>query len=285
MDATWCFPGSSRFCTLVLVGRLFRRHRRRSDPENMLPIKDTIPSRNPPIMTQILIVLNAIAFFFQLTMPEDTLEQFIYLFGVVPARYTHPEWAAGVGFPVDNYLPFLTHMFLHAGWLHIISNMWSLWIFGDNVEDRMGPWRFLVFYLLCGCAAGVTHLLTNADSTVPSVGASGALAGVLAAYFLWFTHSRIVVLVPVVFIPFFFELPAFFYLGFWFMSQLFSGTAALVAPQAGGGIAWWAHIGGFLAGGILCWVFLPPRAARRRFEPDEYGIEAVWGPRNKWERF
>jgi membrane associated rhomboid family serine protease len=116
----------------------------------MLPIKDTIPSRNPAIMTHALIVLNAVVFFFQVTMPDHALEQFVYLFGIVPARYTHPEWAAGVGFPVGDYLPFVTHMFLHGGWLHIISNMWSLWIFGDNVEDRMGPWRFLAFYLLSG---------------------------------------------------------------------------------------------------------------------------------------
>jgi membrane associated rhomboid family serine protease len=251
----------------------------------MLPIKDTIPSRNPPIMTHALILVNAIAFFFQLTMPERTLEQFVYLFGIVPARYTHPAWAEYVGFPVDDYLPFLTHMFLHGGWLHIISNMWSLSIFGDNVEDRMGPFRFLIFYLLCGLAAGLTHLLTNANSTVPSVGASGAIAGVLAAYFLWFWHSRVIVLIPIIIIPFFFELPAFFYLGFWFVSQLFSGTAALLEPQQGGGIAWWAHIGGFVAGVLFCWAFLRPQRERRRFEPDEYGIETPWVTRREWQRF
>ncbi|HEY5778979.1 MAG TPA: rhomboid family intramembrane serine protease [Terrimicrobiaceae bacterium] len=104
----------------------------------MLPIKDTIPSRNPAIMTYTLILVNAMVFFFQATMPEQTLEEFVHLFGIVPARYTHPEWAKYVGFPVGDYLPFLTHMFMHGGWLHILSSMWSLWIFGDNVEDRMG---------------------------------------------------------------------------------------------------------------------------------------------------
>lgn len=251
----------------------------------MLPIKDTIPSRNPPVMTQMIILLNAVAFFFQLTMPQRTLEQFIYLFGIVPARYTHPAWAEYVGFPVDDYLPFLTHMFLHGGWLHIISNMWSLWIFGDNVEDRMGPFRFLVFYLLCGLAAGATHMMTNSNSIVPSVGASGALAGVLAAYFLWFKHSRIIVMMPIIIIPFFFELPAFFYLGFWFVSQLFSGTASLLSPEQGGGIAWWAHIGGFVAGAAMCWAFRRSRRERRRYEPDEYGVEAPWLARRDWERF
>jgi membrane associated rhomboid family serine protease len=251
----------------------------------MIPIKDTIPSRNPAIMTYTLIIVNVVVFFFQVTMPNDALEQFVYLFGIVPARYTHPGWAERVGFPVGDYLPFLTHMFLHGGWLHIISNMWSLWIFGDNVEDRMGPWRFLAFYLLCGVAAAMTHLFISVGSTVPTLGASGAIAGVLAAYFLWFPHSRIIVLLPILFLPFFFELPAFFYLGFWFVGQFFSGTASLLTPQEGGGIAFWAHIGGFMAGGVLCWFFQQSRRTRRRFEPDEYGIEAPWASRRGLSRY
>lgn len=244
----------------------------------MLPIQDTVPSRSTPVVTRALILVNAVVFFFELAMPERALEQFFDLFGIVPARYTHPQWAAWVGFPVDDYWPFLTHMFLHGGWLHIIGNMWTLWIFGDNVEDRMGPARFLIFYLLCGGAAAATHWLTNADSTVPTVGASGAIAGVLGAYFLWFPTARIIVLFPILFLPYFFELPAVVYLGVWFFSQLFSGTLALAGTEEVGGIAWWAHVGGFVAGAVLCWAFRRPRRARRRrVQPDEYGIEWAWG--------
>jgi membrane associated rhomboid family serine protease len=141
----------------------------------MLPIRDTIPGRNPPIATWLLILANSVVFLFELTMPQPVLEQFFHLFGMVPARFSHPNWAVWVGFPVDNYWPFLTSMFLHGGWLHIIGNMWTLWIFGDNVEDRMGPVRFVIFYLLCGLAAGIVHWLTNPDSTLPTVGASGPL--------------------------------------------------------------------------------------------------------------
>src|SRR4029077_560609 len=141
--------------------------------------------------------------------------------------------------------------FLHGGWFHIIANMWTLWIFGDNVEDRMGPGRFAIFYLLCGTIAGSTHLLTNPDSTVPSVGASGAIAGVLGAYLLFFPTARLIVLFPIFFLPLFFEVPEVFYLVIWFFSQLFSGSAALAGSQQVGGIAWWAHIGGFIGGGVF----------------------------------
>ncbi|HEV3409500.1 MAG TPA: rhomboid family intramembrane serine protease, partial [Chthoniobacterales bacterium] len=232
----------------------------------MLPLRDTVPTRHYPFMTRLLIILNAFAFLFEITLPERSLEQFMYLFGIVPARFTHPEWAARVGFPGGDYMPFLTHMFLHGGWMHILSNMWTLWIFGDNVEDRMGSWRFLLFYLLCGVAAAVAHMIINPNSTIPSVGASGAIAGVLAAYFLWFMHSRVLVLIPIFIFPVFAEVPAVLYLGVWFITQLFSGTASLVRPQGGGGIAFWAHIGGFIAGALLCWLFLRPRDERAPIE-------------------
>jgi membrane associated rhomboid family serine protease len=149
-------------------------------------------------------------------------------------------------------------MFLHGGWLHVIGNMWMLWIFGDNVEDRMGPLRFIAFYLICGVIAAVVHVATNSGSQFPTVGASGALAGVLGAYFLMFPASRVIVLLPVLFIPLFFELPAVIYLGLWFMIQFLSGTASVAAGSeaAAGGIAWWAHIGGFLAGILLYRLFL-----------------------------
>jgi len=156
----------------------------------MFPIRDTIPSKSPPITTWLLIFANSIVFFFEVGMPPQQLEGFMYLFGLVPARYMHPEWAAAVGLPFNDYSPFLTSMFLHGGWLHIILNMWALWIFGDNVEERMGSIRFLIFYLLCGLSGSVAHLLANPDSTVPAVGASGAIAGVLGAYLVLFPFAR-----------------------------------------------------------------------------------------------
>src|SRR5437764_6084003 len=174
----------------------------------MFPIKDSVPSHSVPVVTRALILINVLVFFFVLMLPQQSVEQIFYLFGIVPARFTHPDWAASVGFPIDNYWPLLTHQFLHAGWFHIIANMWTLWIFGDNVEDRMGPGRFVIFYLLCGVAAGIVHCITNPESTLPTVGASGAIAGVLGAYFFLFPYSRVIVLLPILFFPFFFELPA-----------------------------------------------------------------------------
>jgi membrane associated rhomboid family serine protease len=143
----------------------------------------------------------------------------------------------------------------------------------------MGPIRFTIFYLLCGTAAGLTHLYTNPDSTVPSVGASGAIAGVLGAYFLFFPTARLVVVFPIFFFPFFFELPAVFYLALWFLTQLFSGTMALAGPQQVGGIAWWAHIGGFVVGMLSCWLFV--KKPSHRMQPDEYGAEWAWEPRRR----
>ena len=243
----------------------------------MIPIRDTIPGRSTPVVTIILIAVNAAVFFYELALQPKDLERFFYLFGVVPARYSHPEWARWVGFPVDDYWPFLTSMFLHGGWMHVIGNMWTLWIFGDNVEDRMGRLRFLAFYLLTGFAAGLTHWLTNADSTVPTVGASGAIAGVLGAYFVLFPFSRIIVMFPVFFLPFFFELPAATYLLFWFLSQVFAGTLAGLGPENVGGVAWWAHVGGFVSGVVVHRLFLlPRRSGPRRWERDEYGVEGAW---------
>ncbi len=214
----------------------------------MFPIRDTIPSQHPPIATVLLIIANCLVFIFELRMPPPVRDHFFQLFGIVPARLSHPEWALWFGFPVDNYWPLLTSMFLHAGWLHIIGNMWALWIFGDNVEDRMGPVRFVVFYLLCGLIAAVVHWLTNPHSAIPTVGASGAIAGVMGAYLILFPRSRVIVMVPVLIFPFFFELPAVFYLVFWAFMQVFSGTLSLADARSVGGVAWWAHAGGFSAG-------------------------------------
>jgi membrane associated rhomboid family serine protease len=242
----------------------------------MIPIQDTVHSRNPPLAVYALIALNLLVFALELSLPHEGLDRLFYLLGIVPARYSHPEWAVRVGFPVDDYWPFLTSMFLHGGWAHIIGNMWTLWIFGDNVEDRMGPFRFTLFYLLCGLVAAVVHYATNRDSDVPTVGASGAIAGVLGAYFVLYPRSQIVVMVPIFFYPLFFEVPAVTYLLFWALSQLFSGALALAGPVEVGGIAWWAHVGGFAAGLLLHPLFVQPRRSIRRLQPDEYGIEAAW---------
>jgi membrane associated rhomboid family serine protease len=225
----------------------------------LIPIRDTVPRQHFPIAVWTLIVINVFVFIRELALPEDVTEQFIYLFGLVPARYTHAAWAAEAGYP-HSFWPFVATMFLHGGWLHIIGNMWVLLIFGDNVEDRMGPVRFLVFYLLCGLSAGVVHVLTNPNSTVPAVGASGAIAGVMAAYFVLFPRARIVAMFPIFFYPLFFTVPAFLYLGFWFLTQFFSGTLAVATHREVGGIAWWAHIGGFASGILLFSFFLRRRA-------------------------
>jgi len=231
----------------------------------MIPIRDTIPSQHPPIATWFLIAINSVIFLVELMMPMPERDQFFHLFGIVPARFTHLDWALWIGIPIDNYWPFLTSMFLHGGWLHIIGNMWALWIFGDNVEDRMGPVRYVIFYLLCGMVAGIVHWYTNPDSTIPTVGASGAIAGVMGAYFFLFPHSRVIVLVPIFIFPFFFEVPAVFYLGFWVLSQVFSGTLTLGDARSVGGVAWWAHVGGFSAGIVLHFFFIRRKRSYRRF--------------------
>ncbi len=228
----------------------------------MFPIRDDIPSRRAPLVTWAIVAANVAVFLYQLTLPDAGLQQLFYLFGIVPARFLHPAWAESVGLPGPSLVPFFASMFLHGGLFHVASNMWSLWIFGDNVEDRMGRTRFLVFYLVCGLAAGLVHALTNPNSAVPTVGASGAIAGVLGAYLRWYPHARVLTLIPIVFYPWFVYLPALIYLGIWFVSQLFSGAAALSGPEQVGGVAWWAHIGGFAAGFLLCGWF-------GRREPDQ----------------
>jgi len=246
----------------------------------MFPIQDSVPSRSVPVVTRGLILINVVVFFFELSLSRESIIQLFYLFGVVPARFTDPEWAASIGFPIGSYWSLLTHQFLHGGWLHIAANMWTLWIFGDNVEDRMGPLRFIIFYLVCGVLAALTQVLVTPDATIPSVGASGAIAGILGAYLLFFPTARLIVLIPILFFPFFFELPAVIFLVLWFLIQLFSGTAMLASPQQVGGIAFWAHIGGFIAGMLLCRFFVR-RPVRRRLQPDEYGLEWAWEPRER----
>jgi membrane associated rhomboid family serine protease len=218
----------------------------------MIPLRDVIPSRTTPYITIALIVLNVLVFFFQLSLGEG-VNDFILAFGLVPAAFS---WVA-----------VFTSMFLHGGFLHAGGNMLYLWIFGDNVEDRMGHGRFLVFYLLCGVAAALAQAYINPDSIVPMVGASGAIAGVMGAYFVLYPHSRIVTLVPLFVYFQVLEVPAVFFLGIWFLMQFLSGVGSIataVAGESAGGIAFWAHVAGFVAG--LGGVLLFRRPERQRVE-------------------
>lgn len=221
----------------------------------MFPVRDTIPSRTVPVVTWLIIIVNILVFIFELTLSGTQLNNFFMLFGFVPARYSGSPWAAIHGLPYGHW-PILTSVFMHGGWLHLILNMWMLWIFGDNVEDGMGHFKFLIFYILCGVLAGLIHFATNPNSLAPTVGASGAIAGVMGAYILLFPYAKIVTMVPFFFYPVFLEIPAVFFLGLWFFSQVLSGFASIGNSSQVGGIAWWAHIGGFIAGGVLRFVFI-----------------------------
>lgn len=243
----------------------------------MFPIRGTIPSRCRPVVTWALVAVNLAVFFFEIRLDPQELQRFIELFGFVPGRYSHPRGAAFLSFPLDHYRSFVTSLFLHKGWLHLVGNLWVLWIFGDNVEDRMGSGRFLVFYLLCGVLANAAHFLADPSSTLPAVGASGAIAGVLGAYFVLFPFSRVIAFFPVLFVPVFFEVPAVLYLLIWFLSQLWAGTLQGLGPQPAGSVAFWAYVGGFAAGVVLHRLFLPPRRKRpRRCQRDELGLEGAW---------
>jgi membrane associated rhomboid family serine protease len=234
----------------------------------MLPLQDTVPGRHPPVAVLGLILVNSAVFLVELALPEETLERVFRLFGVVPA---------GLAEEPERWGSLVTHMFLHGGWMHVLGNLWTLWIFGDNVEDRMGTRRFLVFYFLCGLAAGVVHCLLNPGSTVPTIGASGAISGVMGAYFLLFPRARLILMMPVLFYPVFFELPAFTYLAYWLATQILSGTVTtLLAPEQTGGVAWWAHVGGFAAGVFLHRFFIRRGRSWRRYQPDECWIEGAW---------
>jgi rhomboid family protein len=208
----------------------------------MFPLYDTVRSRTFPLVTLTLILANILAFLYELQLDPAALKEFIFTWGLVPTRL--------ISNPDITWATFFSSMFLHGGWFHIISNMWVLFIFGDNVEAGMGKIRYLIFYLLSGVAAGLLQSYIQPSSTTPMIGASGAIAGVLGAYLILFPRSRIASLVPILFIFTIIEIPAMLFLIFWFVSQLYSG---LFAVQGGGGsgIAWWAHIGGFLFGILM----------------------------------
>ncbi len=216
----------------------------------MIPLRDVIPSRTTPFVTMVLIAVNVVVFLYELSLGSDGVERMIQDWGVVPARL--------------SALTLLTSMFLHGGILHAAGNMLYLWIFGDNVEDRMGHGRFLTFYLLCGLAAALAESYVSPDSTVPMVGASGAIAGVMGAYFVLYPRSRIVTLLPLFIFIQVVEIPAVFFLGVWFLMQFLSGVGSIAASaeSTGGGVAFWAHAGGFIAGLVGVWVFKRPERQR-----------------------
>ncbi|MBL8221959.1 MAG: rhomboid family intramembrane serine protease [Bryobacterales bacterium] len=204
----------------------------------MIPLRDTQPSYSTPVVTLGLIVVNVLIFLYEIALDDFSRNELILTFGVVPGRL---------------YLDTLfTSMFLHGGWMHLIGNMWFLWIYGDNVEDILGSGKYLSFYLLCGVAAALVHVFFNAGSRVPTIGASGAIAGVMGAYMAKFPHSRVLTLVPLFVFITTVEIPATIILIYWLLLQVFSGVGEVAQSHLSkGGVAWWAHIGGFAAGYLL----------------------------------
>ena len=231
----------------------------------MFPIRDTISSRTFPIVNWMIILLNIVIYWYQASLDSEALNAFIRHFALVPGEVRINTIAFG------TLLPFFTNMFLHGGFVHLISNLWTLAIFGDNVEDRMGHGRYLLFYILCGILASAGHYFFNVNSTMPALGASGAIAGVMGAYMVLFRQSKIVFLLPIFIFPFFFKIPAYLFLAYWFAIQFLSGTVDVVA-HAEGGIAYWAHIGGFVAGLFLYRLFIKRDKYRSDYD-DEYYLK------------
>src|SRR4051794_11110434 len=218
----------------------------------MIPLRDVIPSRTTPYITVTIIILNALAWLFEVSMPREDLAVFLQIYGVVPAAF------------IPSTL--ITSMFLHGGWSHVIGNMLYLWIFGDNVEDRLGHGRFIVFYLLCGVVAVVGQIWMTPDSGLPIIGASGAIAGVMGAYFVLYPRSRVLTVITLVFFWEIVEVPAIFLLGFWFLMQLFSaGAIAVTAGGQQGGVAFMAHVAGFIMGILGVLAFRKPERPDARW--------------------
>jgi membrane associated rhomboid family serine protease len=231
----------------------------------MLPLRDNIPSRSLPLVNWVLIALNTLVFIYQTSLKPLALNNFVLAYGVVPAHLSMVN--------PSTWIPLVTAMFLHGGWFHLISNMWVLFIFGDNVEDRMGHVRYLEFYVLGGVFANVLQAMAIPKSLVPAIGASGAIAAVLGGYFLLFPRARVLTLIPVIIYPWIVEISAFIFLGFWFVIQLYSGFQSLSMPGGAsmGGIAWWAHIGGFIFGMLAVYFFA------KRPDPKPY-FNSQWPP-------
>ena len=226
----------------------------------MIPIRDDQPRFSTPYVTCFLIAINLVIFFLEWAMDPESLKVLVYQFGMVPSQVAALAEGARGSNPAAALVPVLTSMFLHGSWLHVAGNMWFLWIFGDNVEDYLGHFKYLAFYLLSGIAAACAQIIANPFSRVPNVGASGAIAGILGAYFILYPKARVLTWFPLIF---FFHLPAWVMLGYWFVYQFLSGAATSIT-QTSGGIAFWAHVGGFVAGIVLIKVF-PERPRRYRY--------------------
>ncbi len=253
------------------------RGTRRSTRAPLFPIGDSVGKSRPAVVVWAIVAVNAAAFLYQLGLSEPELQRFLYQHALVPRRYFFPAWGDYYGLSPLDLTPFITNTFLHGGWLHIVLNLWTLYIFGPALEDRLGPWRFLALYLLSGLAASVAHAAFNAASPVPVLGASGAIAGVIAAYAVRFPYAWVRVIVPILFIPLFFSIPALVFAGLWFFIQVLQGASELMSPfGSAAGIAWWAHIGGFIAGFLLL-PLLDPSAATGRGRP-------AWYNGGLWER-
>ncbi|MDK2980709.1 MAG: hypothetical protein PWQ55_1056 [Chloroflexota bacterium] len=229
----------------------------------MIPIRDTIRSRSFPFVNWAIIILNSLVFFYQSNLPNGQLDQFVQTFALVPARITAN--------PLSWY-PFLTHMWLHGSLLHIIGNMWVLLIFGDNVEDRLGSGRYLAFYLLGGVAAGLLQYYFSANANVPALGASGAIAAVMGAYLIFYPRAKVVTFVPIFFFGWFVRISSVVFIGIWFLMQLFSGVSSLSAAAGTqvSGVAWWAHVGGFLFGLLMARPFCLGKCARQEYADEHY---------------
>lgn len=230
----------------------------------MIPLRDDTPRYSTPFMNYFIIALNAVVFLFELSVgaqSQRALNSLMYQFGVVP-RHFELALAGPSRFSLSALLlTIVTSMFLHASWLHIIGNMWVLWIFGDNIEDYLGHFSYLLFYFVSGFVAMSTHVLLNYGSNVPAVGASGAIAGVMGGYFVLYPRARVMTWFPPIF---FFYLPAWLVLGYWFVGQFLMGAATSISGQNAGGVAVWAHVGGFVAGIVLI-KLLPERPRRYRY--------------------
>jgi membrane associated rhomboid family serine protease len=228
----------------------------------MIPLRDTVPSSSFPAVTLALIVLNILIFLYQNNLGKEE-ERFVLQYGFVPAVYLHTSLADPLNFPA-RFGPMFSSMFLHGGWFHLIGNMWTLWIFGDNVEDRLGKIRFFLYYVASGLAAVYIHYLTEQTSGLPVIGASGAIAGIMGGYFVLFPHSRILTLIPIFIFVQIVTIPAVWFLALWFLGQLLSGIVTS-SVQMHGGVAWWAHVGGFAAGALL--IFLLRQSMPNQLSP------------------
>ena len=215
----------------------------------MFPLYDTLRSRRFPLVNWMLIILNGLAFYYELKLGKAGLSRFIQTWGLIPSQF--------IANPAAKWITIFTSMFLHGGWFHILSNMWFLAIFGDNIEDRLGAAPYLIFYLLGGVAAALTEAFLSPASRLATIGASGAIAAVLGAYLILFPRARIASIVPIFFLFTLIEIPVMIFLGFWFILQLFSGWLALQGADTGG-IAWWAHVGGFVFGMLAVRLFVRP---------------------------